>query len=65
MIDAPPSMPPEQVIAQKLVACGLDRGEVSVVWQDELQSIEIVIRRDARASYDQFSCIIRPPRQRL
>lgn len=57
MIDAPPSMPPERVIAQKLVACGLDRGAVSVVWQDELQSIEIVIRRNARASSDQFSCI--------
>ena len=28
-----------------------------MVWQDELQSIEIVIRRDARASSDQFSCI--------
>jgi hypothetical protein len=45
-------MPPQQVIAQKLVACGLDRSAVSVAWQDGLQSIEIVIRRDARASSD-------------
>jgi hypothetical protein len=57
MIDAPPSMPPEQVITQKLVDCGLDRGAISVAWQDELQSIEIVIRRNARAMSDQFACI--------
>lgn len=57
MIEVPPNMPPEQVIVQKLVACGLDRDAISVAWQDELQSIEVVIRRNARASADRFACI--------
>jgi hypothetical protein len=57
MIDVPPSMPPQQVITQKLVACGLDRDAVSVAWQNELQSIEVIIRRNAHASVDQFACI--------
>lgn len=59
MIDVPPNMPPQQVIMQKQVACGLDRDAVSVAWQDELQSIEIIIRRNAHASVDQFACIHR------
>lgn len=59
MIDVPPNMPPQQVIAQKLVACGLDHDAVSVAWQDELQSIEVIIRRTANASADQFACILK------
>lgn len=57
MIDVPPNMPPQHVIADKLVACGLDRGAISVAWKDELQSIVVVIRRDVRVSPKQFACI--------
>ncbi len=57
MIDVIPAMPPTEVIARKLVACGLDRAAVSVTWQAESEGALIVIRRDAAVSAGQFSCI--------
>jgi hypothetical protein len=57
MIDVIPAMPPTEVIASKLVACGLDRAAVSVTWEAESESALIVIRRDAPVSAGQFSCI--------
>ncbi|RIA37905.1 hypothetical protein DFR49_3795 [Hephaestia caeni] len=61
MIDLPPEPPiqQEQVIAQKLVDCGLDAQGFTVKYEDYLQSIEIVIGRDAGATENQFACINR------
>ena len=57
MIDVPPSMPSQQVIVEKLIACGLDRSAVTIAWQSDLQSTEVVIGRGARVSPEQFACI--------
>jgi len=47
----PPEPPPlEQIIEQKLVACGLSSSGFTVTYQDELQSIEVVISDEVRAT---------------
>jgi hypothetical protein len=59
MIDAPPDPLPaqEQVIERKLLDCGLKAGAFTVMYEDELQSIEVVIRPPAGAGPEQFPCI--------
>jgi hypothetical protein len=59
MIDTPPEPPAaqEQVIAQKLIACGLKADGFTVRYEDELQSIEVVISASAGAGREQFPCI--------
>ena len=59
MIDTPPEPPPaqEQVIAQKLVACGLKAEGFTVRYEEELQSIEVVITLEAGATPNHFGCI--------
>lgn len=59
MIDTPPEPPPaqEQVIEQKLLDCGLKAGGFSVRYEDELQSIEVVITPAAEVLPEKFSCI--------
>ncbi|MEP7222089.1 MAG: hypothetical protein ABI673_05415 [Novosphingobium sp.] len=59
MIDVPP-VPPvhqEQAIERKLIDCGLDAKGISIKYEADLQSIEIVISSDARASKTHFECI--------
>jgi hypothetical protein len=58
-MDMPP-LPPiaiEQVIEQNLVKCGLSSKGISVAYQDELQSIEVVITPDSGATTESFKCI--------
>lgn len=55
-MDMPP-MPPERVIEQKLVECGLERGGLSISYSALLQSIEVVISPSANAAAGQFKCI--------
>jgi hypothetical protein len=50
-------LPPEQVIEQRLVQCGLNPSGFSVKYEDYLQSIEIVIKAEAEATPEQFGCI--------
>ena len=50
-------LPPEKVIEQRLVKCGLNPLGVSVIYEDYLQSIEVVIKPDAEVTSDQFGCI--------
>jgi hypothetical protein len=59
MIDMSPESPPAQVqvIQQRLVECGLKTGAFTVRYEDELQSIEIVIGPQAGASTEKFGCI--------
>lgn len=59
MIDAPPDQLPaqEQVIERKLLDCGLKAGGFTVKYEDELQSIEVVIKSAAGAGSEQFPCI--------
>lgn len=59
MTDLPPSPPPtqEQVIERSLIDCGLDAQGISVKYEADLQSIEIIIRPMAGATADDFSCI--------
>jgi hypothetical protein len=59
MIVVPPQppVPPEQVIEQRLVKCGLDSRGFTVKYEDDLQSIEIVINDNAGATKDRFACI--------
>lgn len=59
MIDMPPEPPPaqEQVIEQKLLACGLKSGGFTVRYEDYLQRIEVVITPAAGATPDHFGCI--------
>lgn len=59
MIDTPPEPPPaqEQVIERKLLECGLKAGGFTVRYEDELQSIEVVISADSGAGPEQFPCI--------
>ena len=59
MIDTPPEPTPsqEQVIERKLLDCGLKAGGFAVRYEDELQSIEVVIRSVAGAGLEHFACI--------
>lgn len=59
MIDTPQVPPPayELVLAQKLLQCGLRKGGLTVKYEDELQSVEIVIGKEAGASAEHFDCI--------
>jgi len=59
MIDMPQTPPPayEQVATQKLLQCGLQNGGFTVKYEDELQSVEIVIEKEAGASPANLDCI--------
>jgi hypothetical protein len=59
MFDAPPEPPPSQelVIEQKLLDCGLEAGGFMVRYEDELQSIEVVIKPAGQSGPEQFECI--------
>jgi hypothetical protein len=59
MIDTPPEPLPaqEQVIEQKLLACGLKAGGFAVRYEDKLQSIEVVIMPAAETAPEHFPCI--------
>lgn len=50
-------LPPEKVIEQRLVKCGLNPLGVSVIYEDYLQSIEVAIKPEAEVTSDQFGCI--------
>ena len=59
MIDSP-KVPPsayEQVLNQKLIQCGLRNGGFTVKYEDEMQSVEIVIDKEAGASAEHLDCI--------
>lgn len=60
MVDMPQVPPPayEQVVTQKLLQCGLRDGGFTVKYEDELQSIEIVIGKEAGATSEQIECIL-------
>ena len=45
------------MIERKLLGCGLKAGGFTVRYEDELQSIEVVIRPAAGAGSEQFPCI--------
>ncbi len=49
--------PEEQIIEQRLVECGLVRTGISVKYEEELQSIEVIIRPEAAANQAHFACI--------
>ena len=59
MIDTPPEPLPaqEQVIEQKLRDCGLKADGITVKYENELQSIEVVITPEAGAAPEHFPCI--------
>ena len=59
MIDMPQVTPPayEQIVTQKLLQCGLREGGFTVRYEDELQSVEIVIDKEAGATSEQIECI--------
>jgi hypothetical protein len=59
MIDIPPEPPfaDEQVITQRLLECGLAASGFTVRYEDELQSIEVVITPSAGVTAEQFPCI--------
>ncbi|HWK36344.1 hypothetical protein [Sphingomonas sp.] len=59
MIDMPQTPPPayEQVVTQKLLQCGLRDGGFTVKYENELQSVEIVIEKEAGASAANLDCI--------
>ncbi|MEQ1550518.1 hypothetical protein [Sphingorhabdus sp.] len=50
-------LPPEQVIEERLVECGLNPSGLTVKYEDYLQSIEINIKPEAGATPDKFGCI--------
>ncbi|MCW2350649.1 MULTISPECIES: hypothetical protein [unclassified Sphingobium] len=54
-----PEPPPshEQIIIQKLVACGLSPHGLEVSYEDDLQSYEIIIRASANVAPEMFACI--------
>ncbi|MCW2389781.1 hypothetical protein M2333_002827 [Sphingobium sp. B11D3B] len=58
-MDTLPEPPPsyEQVIIQKLVACGLSARGLEVSYEDDLQSYEIIIRASANVAPEMFACI--------
>lgn len=49
--------PSEQVIQKALVQCGLNSSGASVIYEDYLRSIEVVIKPEADAISEQFGCI--------
>jgi len=57
MIDALPSTPSEQAVVQKLVACGLDRGGITVTWEAPMESMVVRFRHQARVTADKLPCI--------
>jgi hypothetical protein len=59
MIDMPPEpvQAQVQVIQRELVKCGVKANGFTVKYEDELQSIEIVISHQAGATPDKFDCI--------
>lgn len=59
MIDMPQATPPayEQIVTQELLQCGLRNGAFTVKYEDELQSVEIVIENEAGASAANLDCI--------
>lgn len=59
MIDTPPEPPAaqEQVIAQKLIGCGLKAEGFTVRYEDYLQSVEVVVTLGAGAMPGHFPCI--------
>ena len=59
MIDMPQATPPayEQTVTQELLQCGLRNGAFTVKYEDELQSVEIVIENEAGASAANLDCI--------
>jgi hypothetical protein len=59
MIDMPQVPPPayEQVLTQKLLQCGLRKGGFSVKYENDLQSVEIVIDKEAGADAEHLDCI--------
>lgn len=59
MIDMPQVPPPayEQVLTQKLLKCGLRNGGFTVKYEDELQSVEIVIEKAVGGSAANIDCI--------
>lgn len=61
LIDLPQTPPAayEQVLERKLVGCGLRRGAFTVSYEDELQSVQVVIGEEAGAGIDTLDCIQR------
>lgn len=59
MMDQPPEVPTSQehVIERRLIECGLVPAGISVKYEKDLQSIEVIIRPAAKASQSHFSCI--------
>ncbi|WP_404477190.1 hypothetical protein [Novosphingobium sp. BL-52-GroH] len=59
MMALPPSIPmsEERIIEQKLIGCGLVGAGFSVKYEEELQSIEVIIQPAANATADHFGCI--------
>lgn len=59
MIDMPPDSPPayEQVLTEKLQQCGLRSEGFIVQYVDYLQSVEVVIDKEADVSAESFDCI--------
>lgn len=59
MIDAPQVPPPvyAQVLTEEPARCGLHADGFTVKYEQELQSVEIVIDRKAAASVTQLECI--------
>ena len=59
MTDIPHNGPPAyyQSVTQNLLQCGLKNGGFTVKYEDELQSVEIVIEKEAGASVANFDCI--------
>lgn len=59
MMDQPPEAPAsqERVIEQRLIACGLVPTGISVKYEEDLQSIEVIIRPAAKANQSHFRCI--------
>ncbi|GGZ11941.1 hypothetical protein [Novosphingobium colocasiae] len=58
-MDQVPAVPAsqEQIIEKRLVECGLVRTGISVRYERELESIEVIIRPEAAADQTQFECI--------
>lgn len=50
-------LPSEQVIEQRLVECGLNPSGFTVIYEDYLQSIEVIIKPEAGATREKFECI--------
>jgi hypothetical protein len=58
-MDVPPEPPAsyEYKIHEELVGCGLASSGISITYQEDWQSYEIVIAEDAGASVENFLCI--------